>query len=141
MSCPTPIKVFLAVILVWAGSVVPISGHENPDAGGESSAAGRVQFSLITVNGRLLSGPNSNAHRRDGRILIPVSSVARALGDRAVIDPAARSVSVVRQTGLTSDFDARLGHVRENGSLILTVSNTGRSFFRRTRTSFFCPPK
>lgn len=139
MSCPTPIKVFLAIILVWAGSVVPISGHENPDAGGESSAAGRVQFSLITVNGRLLSGPNSNAHRRDGRILIPVSSVARALGDRALIDPAARSVSVARQTGLTSDFDARLGHVRENGSLILTVSNTGEIVFSPNPDEFLLP--
>jgi hypothetical protein len=127
----TFIKFFLILSLVWVGSVFSIRGNEIPggEGEGEALAAGRTRFALITVNGRPLTGPNSAAHRRDGRIMVPVISVVRALGDEAVIDAAARSVSVRRQTGSTSDFDARLGHVRENGSLILTVSNTGQIVF------------
>jgi hypothetical protein len=131
MRRSTFIKFILIVSLVWVGSVVSIRGNETPagEGEGESSAAGRAQFALITVNGRPLTGPNSAARRHDGRILVPVVSVVRALGDEVAIDAAARSVSIRRQTGATSDFDARLGHVRENGSLILTVSNLGEIVF------------
>lgn len=91
----------------------------------DTSRPDAIQFTPIIVNGRALTGPNSSAHRRDARILIPVTAVARALGDVIGVEPATRNVTVRRQTGLSAEFDARIGHVRENGAPILTVSNAG----------------
>lgn len=101
------------------------------DGDGESGPAqpGQVQFASIIVDGLTLTGPNSNAHRRDGRILLPVSGIARVLGHSVSIDTTARSVNVRRQNGTFATFDSRLGQVRENGSLILTVSAAGEMVF------------
>ncbi len=98
------------------------AGTDTPDTGGK-------QFAAVIVNGRALTGPNSSAQRRDGRILVPVVSIAGSLGDVVGVDAAARLVSVRRQTGSTADFDFRLGQVRENGSLVLSVSNAGEIVF------------
>ncbi|MEJ7615935.1 MAG: SdrD B-like domain-containing protein [Pyrinomonadaceae bacterium] len=51
------------------------------------------------------------------------------MGDIAVVDPTARAISVRRQTGVTSDFNAILGQVRENGSVVLVVSNGAENIF------------
>lgn len=129
MNCLTLIKLILIVSLVWVGSAAPVRGREAAAIDKTTSAWDPAQPLFIVVNERLLSGPNSMAHRRDGSLLLPLISVARSLGDEAVIDAAARSVHVRRQTGSVSDFDARLGHLRENGSLVLTISNTSEIVF------------
>jgi hypothetical protein len=97
--------------------------------GNEANLPGQVQFASIIIDGLTLTGPNSNAHRRDGRILVPVPSIARVLGYTVSIDTTARSVAVRRQNGSVADFDSRLGQVRENGSLVLTVSASGELVF------------
>ena len=106
---------------------------------GDASPASQIQFAPIVVNGRTLTGPNSAAQRRDGHILIPVMAIARALGDVVSIAPAARTVTVRRETGLTSDFDARLGRVTENGYSVLTISNTGEIIFSPNADEFLLP--
>src|SRR5437868_4005461 len=81
------------------------------DNGAETE--GPIQFAVIIVNGRKLSGPGSRARRRGGSLMIPVSAVARGLGDTAKIDISSRSLSVERQTGVVSDLDPRTSSVRE----------------------------
>ena len=119
-------KSFICLCLTFAIA----SGHlsvfaEGPADGGNSAAIpGQIQFAPIIVNDRTLTGPNSAAHRRDGRILVPVSAIARSLGDVLSVNLAGRIVAVRRQTGANAEFDANLGQVRESGSLILTVSHS-----------------
>src|SRR5207245_876514 len=84
---------------------------------------------VIIVNGQKMTGPNSMAQRRGARWLLPVLGLARALGDIAAISSATRTISVRRQTGASAEFDANLGAVRENGSMILTVSNAAEIVF------------
>jgi hypothetical protein len=95
----------------------------------DTSDADTKNFAAVIVNGRTLTGPNTSAQRRDGRLLIPVVSVARALGDTVTVDAAMRTVSVHRQTGSSAALDLRLGQVRENGSLVLSISNAGDLVF------------
>ena len=52
-------------------------------------------FSTIVVNGRTLTGPNSSAQTRDGRLYLPVGALARSLGDSVLIDTANRTVSLL----------------------------------------------
>jgi hypothetical protein len=118
----------LALASVSVSVSAPARHGGDPPAGDPTDAEGK-RFAQIVVNGRTLTGPNSSAQQIGGRIVIPVASVARALGDVVTAIPAARTISVMRQTGITADFDARLGQVRENGSLILTVSNSGEIVF------------
>lgn len=129
MSRLTLIKLILTVSLIWIGSAAPARGDVKPEDENGPSASSLTRFASVTVNGLALTGPNSAAHRRGGRILIPLTGVARALGDEAVIDAPARSVRIRRQNGSVADFDARLGRVRENGSLVLTVSSTSELVF------------
>lgn len=103
------------------------------------SSSSDVQFCSIVVNGRTLTGPNSSAHRRDGRVFLPVSAVAHSLGGEISIDIAARTVTVRRQSGIIAVFDARVGHVRENGSAILTVSSAGEIIFPPNADEFLLP--
>lgn len=91
----------------------------------DTPPAGQMQFVPVMVNGRVLTGPNSSASRRDGMILIPVTAIARALGDIVSVDLAKRAIYVQRQTGTTADLDIRLGSVRENGAVILMVASSG----------------
>jgi hypothetical protein len=113
----------------WAAPVR--SAEETPDEG--------KRFAAIVVNGRPLTGPNSSAQQIGGRILLPVVNVAGSLGDVVAVDFAARLISVRRQTGTTADFDVRLGQVRENGSLVLTVSNTGEILFSPNTDELLLP--
>ena len=79
------------------------------------------EVSVITVNDRVLSGTNSSAQVRGGRLLLPVAAIARVLGDTIQSDMVARTVSVRRQTGVTADFNAELNRVRENGAVVLVI--------------------
>lgn len=90
---------------------------------------GAPPSTLIVVNGKTLTGPNSEPQQRGGRMFLPVAAIATALGDAISFDPTARLVTVRRQDGITSDFSALLNQVRENGSVTLTVSGTADLVF------------
>lgn len=128
MNRPPILKFILIACLILVGSAISARGYEG-NIENEAPGAGQVQFASIVVNGRGLTGPNSTASRRDGRIMVPVVSIARALGDDVVVDVSGRTITVRRQTGLTADLDTRLGQVRENGSLVLVVSNARELVF------------
>ncbi len=112
----------------WSGSLFADGGaaapEPSPAKGGEATRP-----TAITVNGRALTGPNSVAQYRGGRLFLPVAAIARALGDRIGVDAASGTVTVQRQTGVASDFSARLGQVRENGSAVLTVGGAADIVF------------
>ncbi len=83
----------------------------------------------ITVNGNRLAGPNSSGQRRGGRLYLPVNAIARSLGDIITVNAQMRTIIVRRQTGTTAEFDAAREQVSENGSVVLTVSNTAAIIF------------
>ena len=87
------------------------------------------ESSLIIVNDRTLTGPNSSAQTRGGRLFLPVASIARALGDVIQSDAALRLVTVRHQNGIVADFNAQLNQVRENGSVTLAISGTADIVF------------
>ncbi|MGB7924131.1 MAG: hypothetical protein WCF57_12890 [Pyrinomonadaceae bacterium] len=95
----------------------------------KARVATRLQGRTIIVNDRALTGPASTAQHRGGRIFLPAMSIARALGDTIKMDVISRTVEVHRQTGTRADFTVELRQVRENGSIILTVSNTADIVF------------
>jgi hypothetical protein len=116
--------------LVFAPEFLPakISAKNVRSIETNAENSNQTQNPVIVLGGRQLSGPNSSAQKRDGRLFLPVTAIARALGDVAGID-AAGVVTVRRQTGATADFNAALGQVRENGSVVLVVSNTSEIVF------------
>ncbi len=83
----------------------------------------------ITVNDRTLTGPLSIPQQRGNRLFLPAVSIARALGDSATVDSAARKLEVHRHTGVVANFDARQNQVRENGSTVMVVSDTADIVF------------
>jgi hypothetical protein len=101
----------------------------SPNGSDQAQGTTRLQGRTIIVNDRTLTGPASTAQQRGGRIFLPVTSIARALGDTIKVDAATRMVEAHRQTGVRADFNAELGQVRENGSVILAVSNAADIIF------------
>jgi len=97
------------------------------------------ETSVIIVNERALAGPNSTAQLRGGRLLLPVATIAQALGDTLNSDSTLRVVTVRRQNGTTAVFNAPLNEVRENGALILTVSGTADLVFPPTSNELMLP--
>ncbi|HJU53369.1 MAG TPA: stalk domain-containing protein [Pyrinomonadaceae bacterium] len=87
------------------------------------------QQTTIIVDGRTLTGPQSFPQQRGGRLFLPVTSIARALGDVVTVDAAARTIVVRRQTGTVAEFNAQLNQVSENNSLILSTSSTADIVF------------
>ncbi|HEY0377181.1 MAG TPA: stalk domain-containing protein [Pyrinomonadaceae bacterium] len=83
----------------------------------------------IIIDGRTLTGPRSFPQQRGGRLFLPVTGIARALGDVVKVDAAARTIVVNRQTGTVAEFNAQLNQVSENSSLILSTSNTADIVF------------
>ncbi len=100
-----------------------------PQSPAQSPVAVLPQGAPIIVDGRTLTGPFSLPQQRGGRSFLPVVSIARSLGDAISVDPTARIVEVRRQTGVVADFNAQLNQIRENGSVILVVSNTADIVF------------
>lgn len=94
-----------------------------------AQGAGAARITTITVGGRTLTGPNSAAQYRGSRLFLPITSVARALGDRVGVDASSGTVTVQRQTGVTADFSAQLRQVRENGSVVLAVGGAADVVF------------
>ena len=78
----------------------------------------------IVVGDRPLVGNFSLPQQRGARMFLPAVSIARALGDSVTVDSAARKIEVRRQTGVVASFDARQNQVRENGSIVMVVSDT-----------------
>jgi len=137
------VKSFLSkwmIALVCLVSVAPLVTMA--DVTGEDSdanAPAQVQVVKIVVGGRVLTGPNAMAQRRAGRIFLPVSAIARALGDTMAVDAAARTVTVRRQNGVEADFDAASGRIRESGAVILSISNAGEVAFTPNVDAFLLP--
>ncbi|HYO90322.1 MAG TPA: hypothetical protein VEQ40_01745, partial [Pyrinomonadaceae bacterium] len=102
------------------------TGSANP---GQPQNKTSLQQTTIIVDGRTLTGPQSFPQQRGGRLFLPLASIARALGDLVKVDTRARTVEVRRQTGVVAEFNAQLKQVSENGSLILSVSNTADIIF------------
>ena len=129
MNRPLIIKILLLTCLVH---VLPVfAGTDTKPVGDKTDVtpAAQNQFAPIIINGRALTGPFSSALRRAGGTYVHITAVARGLGDLVSIDPVTRTVSVRRQTGSTGVLDARLGQIRENGSVILSVSDTSSIIF------------
>ena len=139
MNSAPIIKIFLLALLAYTAPIVSGRPSKPVTLNLDAISSAQIQFASIVVNGRTLTGPNSSAQRRDGRILIPIMAIARALGDAVNIDATARVINVRRQTGVSSDFDARLGQVRENGSSVLTISNAGAIIFTPNAAEFLLP--
>src|SRR5438128_2494146 len=83
----------------------------------------------IVVADRPLTGPFSLPQQRGNRMFLPAVSIARALGDSVTVDSGARNLEVRRQTGVVAIFDARQNQVRENGSIVMVVSDTADIVF------------
>ena len=97
------------------------------------------ESAVIIVNERALVGPNSTAQLRGGRLFLPVAAIAHALGDTLNSDPAMRAVTIRRQNGTVAVFNAQLNEVRENGSVVLTVSGTADLVFTPNPTELMLP--
>src|ERR1041385_4775300 len=95
--------------------------------------------SVIIVNERALAGPNSAAQLRGGRLFLPVTTIAEALGDTLSSDSSQRVVTIRRQNGTTAVFNAPLNEVRENGAVILTISGTVDLVFPPTANELMLP--
>jgi hypothetical protein len=128
-SSRTVIAICLACALLGATRANPHPAGASPDNADQAQGGALLQGCSIIVDDRALTGPNSSAQQRGGRIFLPVTSIARALGDTVKVEAAARTVEVHRQTGVVADFNAQLNQVRENGSIILSVSNTADIVF------------
>ncbi len=111
------IVIFTLCCLAMARTPVPAAANEEQEN------------SVIIVNERALVGPNSAAQLRGGRLLLPIATIARALGDTISSDSTARLVTIRRQNGIVALFSAQLNEVRENGALILTVSGSADLIF------------
>lgn len=119
-----PVLLIIAALLVLSFPRVTPADDSRADRDPRGSKT-QVGFATVVVNGRTLTGPNSSAQTRDGRLYIPVAALSRALGDSVLIDSASRSLSVLLQTGVRTSFDAAVGQVLENGSVVLSISNPG----------------
>ena len=128
MNGQSMIKLFIIACLWCSAFAAPVDASLNEDKT-DAAPSGQVQFVQIAINGRTLTGPNNTAERRDGRILVPVTAIARGLGDAVNVSVANRKITVFQQTGMTSEFDAGQGRVSENGALVLLVSNASELVF------------
>lgn len=116
----------LCLLCALCPTVVARAGaSDSPAAASAAQGASKQREAVqISVEGAALTGPFSLPQLRGERLLLPVVSIARALGDTVQVEQAARAVRVHRQTGVKADFDAPLGLVRENGATVLVLSGT-----------------
>ena len=101
--------------------------------------SGAQESSVIIVNERALVGPNSASQLRGGRLFLPIAAIAQALGDTLNSDSTTRTVTIRRQNGTVAVFNAQLNEVRENGSVVLTVSGTADLIFPPTPNELMLP--
>ncbi len=118
---PKLVKIFVCLALfASAHGDLYARETENPEL---------AQNLIIVVNGRTLAGLNSSPQQRNGRLFLPVVSIANSLGDTVNVETTSRVITVRRQTGIAADFNAELNQIRENGSVVLVVSNTAEIIF------------
>jgi len=118
---------FPVLCVFWAFSFLSVNTLIfNTSAAQISDAA---KNTTIVVGDRPLAGTFSLPQQRGTRMFLPAVSIARALGDVATVDAAAQKIEVRRQTGVVASFDARLNQVRENGSIVMVVSDTADIVF------------
>jgi hypothetical protein len=103
---------------------------------GEASAEQQL---IIEVNGQALIGPFSSPQRRGTRIFLPVVSIAKALGDTLTVKPSARAVEIRRQTGEVVELDLELKQIRENGSVVLSFTDSGDITFTSNAEELMLP--
>jgi hypothetical protein len=103
--------------------------NDKSDSKTTNSSSDKTTNLVIIVGGRTLTGPLSSSQQLGGRTLLPIVGIARALGDTVAVNASARTVEVHRQTGVIADFNAQLNQIRENGAVILAVSNTADIVF------------
>ncbi|HWS88672.1 MAG TPA: stalk domain-containing protein [Pyrinomonadaceae bacterium] len=116
--------------------------NESPPAAPDTigtAAPGQPQQTTIIVDGRTLTGPQSLPQQRGGRLFLPVTSIARALGDVVTVDATARTIVVRRQTGTAAEFNAQLNQVSENNSLVLSTSSTADIVFPPNADALMLP--
>jgi hypothetical protein len=102
------------------------------------SYAEQQQLTII-VNGRTLAGVNSAPQRRNGRLFLPLAAIADALGDAVNVAASSRVVQIRRQTGIEAEFDAGLNQIRENGAVVLIVSNSSEIVFPPNPSELMLP--
>src|SRR5829696_8463120 len=125
----TLLRVFMILTLACAATArEPVPGKTGVQDG-----------TVIIVSERALVGPNSAAQLRGGRLFLPIATIAQALGDTLSSDSTLRIVTIRRQNGTTSVFNAQLNEVRENGGVILTVSGTADLVFPPTPNELMLP--
>lgn len=107
--------------------------------GAPASAVETQAAATIVVDGRTLTGPFSFPQQRGGRMFLPVVGIARALGDTINVRAQARTVEVLRRTGVPADFNAELNQVRESGSVILALSSTADIIFPPSAEELILP--
>ena len=128
---PKFLRVILTLTLVYAAMAQPIA-LANPKREPPKSPVPKPapqEAAQIIVNERVLVGTNSAAQLRGGRLFLPIATIADALGDTFSCDSTQRVVTIHRQTGILSVFNAPVNEVRENGALILTVSGSADLVF------------
>src|SRR5215216_1187213 len=124
-------------IVIFILSVVVIG--QSAVLGSTSKKTAAQEGSVIIVNERALVGPNTAAQLRGGRLFLPISTIAQALGDTLNSDATSRIVTIRRQNGTTAVFNASLNEVRENGAVILTISGTADLVFPPTPFDLMLP--
>jgi hypothetical protein len=130
MCSPRLNRIILAASLACVlSAAAPLRLRALSEPAPAQGGGGALRITTVTVGGRNLTGPNSAAQYRGGRLFLPVVSIARSLGDRVGVDSASGTVTVQRQTGVTADFSAQLGQVRENGSVVLAVGGAADIVF------------
>ena len=148
MEIPKPFRAALAsclacVLLLTTGAGLVVRANEGDGEGGGATPNAAVpsqpQQTVIIVDGRTLTGPQSFPQRRGSRLFLPLTSIARALGDVVQVDAALRLVVVRRQTGAIAEFNAQLNQVSENGSLILSASSTADLVFPPSADELLLP--
>jgi hypothetical protein len=133
--------VILAVIDVTMARSTAVLGYGfKPEAAKPTTPKGGTQeTSVIIVDGRVLVGTNSAAQLRGGRLFLPVATIAQALGDTFNSDSTLRMVTIRRQNGTAALFNAPLNEVRENGTVVLTVSGSADLVFPPTPGELMLP--
>src|ERR1051325_6395485 len=127
---PTLLRVFMMILAL---ACVVMAREPAPNKNGAQDG------SVIIVNERALFGPNSAAQLRGGRLFLPITTIAQALGDTLSSDSTLRIVTIRRQNGTTAVFNAQLNEVRENGAVILTVSGSADLVFPPTPDELMLP--
>jgi cell division septation protein DedD len=117
---------FIILSSTYAYSIPRIECEETKKESNSEKPQGKesTENFTIIINGQPLTGPYSLPEQRGDRNYLPIASIARALGDKLKIDLSSRTIEVQRQTGVVADFNAQLNQIRENGVVILGVSNT-----------------